>query len=223
MQARSSAPLATERHVFAGILLDFDGTIIDSTEAIIQNWKNVAAELNIDYRDILRASHGRRAIDVLQELAPTEADWEYVSAMESRTPYLCPTQAAEIPGACDLLQTLTRHSIPHAIVTSGSRALVTAWLTDVVAGKPDPEGYCKAKERLLKACNVRADVLVIEDAPAGIRAGKAAGYRVLAVTTTHSVLELKDAGADWVVSDLRRVRVEGMGSSGVGVVFSDLL
>ncbi|KAL4971298.1 2-deoxyglucose-6-phosphate phosphatase [Aspergillus desertorum] len=210
MQARSSAPLATQRHVFAGILLDFDGTIIDSTEpAIIQNWKNVAAELNIDYRDILRASHGRRAIDVLQELDPTKANWEYVSPMESRIPYLCSTQAAEISGACDLLQTLTRHSIRHAI--------------NVVAGKPDPEGYCKAKERLLKACNVRADVLVIEDAPAGIRAGNAAGCRVLAATTTHSVLELKDAGADWVVSDLRRVRVEGMGSSGVGVVFSDLL
>lgn len=58
-------------------------------------------------------------------------------------------------------------------------------------------------------------LLVLEDSPAGIRAGKAAGCRVLGVVTTHTAKEVKDAGADWVVEDLRSVvvaRVEGDGS-----------
>jgi glycerol 3-phosphatase-1 len=51
-------------------------------------------------------------------------------------------------------------------------------------------------------------VLVLEDAPAGVRAGKAAGYRVIAVATTHDVEVLREAGADWIVRDLGSVTME---------------
>jgi mannitol-1-/sugar-/sorbitol-6-phosphatase len=88
-------------------------------------------------------------------------------------------------------------SARRAVVTSGSRPLAIARLQgagfprphvlvtadDVSAGKPDPEGYLQAAHRLGTA---PAKTLVIEDAPAGIAAGKAAGTAVLAVTTTHS-------------------------------------
>lgn len=55
-----------------------------------------------------------------------------------------------------------------------------------------------------------ADVLVIEDSPAGIRAGKAAGCKVLALATTHSIAQLIATGsADWIVQDLRSLRFIG--------------
>ncbi|PYH38802.1 2-deoxyglucose-6-phosphate phosphatase [Aspergillus neoniger CBS 115656] len=208
-------------YTFAGVLLDFDGTIIDSTEAIVENWKRIGNELGIDHEEILRTSHGRRSIDVLQQLDPTKANWEYVSKMESQIPTLSKTSAVEIPGARNLLESLTKLHIPHAIVTSGTKALLNGWLNvlqlphpqhvtvaeDVTLGKPDPEGYRKGKEKILASKENgdqgKEDVLVVEDAPAGIRAGKAADCKVLAVATTHSVEALKEAGADWVVKDLR--------------------
>lgn len=49
-------------------------------------------------------------------------------------------------------------------------------------------------------------MLVVEDAPSGIKAGKAAGFKVLALETTHTIQQLKDAGADWIVKDLRSVQ-----------------
>jgi sugar-phosphatase len=74
--------------------------------------------------------------------------------------------------------------------------LVTS--TDVKHGKPDPEPYLKGAQILgLPA----SECIVIEDAPAGIRAGKAAGARVLALRTTASDAELQQAGANWIADD----------------------
>ncbi|WP_231974776.1 HAD-IA family hydrolase [Mycobacterium sp. E1747] len=74
---------------------------------------------------------------------------------------------------------------------------------DVSNGKPNPESYLKAAAAL----GVEAqECLVVEDAPAGVGAGRAAGAQVLAVTTTHRAAELVDA--DVVVSDLSCVSVE---------------
>lgn len=67
---------------------------------------------------------------------------------------------------------------------------------------------------------------MVEDAPAGIRAGKAAGCDVLAVVTTHSIARIQDAGADWIVQDLRSVKVvrdEKPGSTGVRIQISNAL
>lgn len=51
---------------------------------------------------------------------------------------------------------------------------------------------------------------MLEDAPSGIKAGKAAGFKVLALTTTHTLEQVRDAGADWIVEDLRSVSVRGV-------------
>lgn len=96
---------------------------------------------------------------------------------------------------------------------------------DVNAGKPgrisraslyeifplisvDPECYQLGKRRL--GLSADAEVLVIEDSPAGLRAGKAAGCKVLALATTHSIAQLKAIeSADWIVQDLRSLRFVG--------------
>jgi sugar-phosphatase len=74
---------------------------------------------------------------------------------------------------------------------------------DVSEGKPDPEGYLAASTAL--GCDI-ARCVVIEDSPAGIAAGQAAGARTVAVATSHDVAEL--SSADIVVRDLTRCAVE---------------
>jgi beta-phosphoglucomutase-like phosphatase (HAD superfamily) len=70
--------------------------------------------------------------------------------------------------------------------------------SDVKIGKPDPEPYLKAAAKLGFAAS---DCIVVEDAPAGVRAGKAAGARVIAFLTTMIRRDLEDAGADWIVQN----------------------
>ncbi|KAI9739009.1 MAG: hypothetical protein M1818_005323 [Claussenomyces sp. TS43310] len=203
-----------------GMLFDMDGTIIDSTNAIIKHWYKLGKELGVDPEVILASSHGRRSIDTLKLYDPTKANMEYVSQMEAQLPKLYGHDANEIPGSRALLDATRREAIPWAIVTSATKPLVTGWLSvlalptpenlitaeDVEDGKPDPACYRMALSAL--GLGTRAeDVLVLEDAPAGIRAGKAAGCKVLALVTSHTVQQVSDAGPDWVVRDLRSVRI----------------
>jgi len=74
---------------------------------------------------------------------------------------------------------------------------------DVPRGKPDPACYQLGRSKLQLPDD--APALVLEDAPAGVLAGKAAGCKVVALATTHTVQQLKDAGADWIVEDMRSV------------------
>lgn len=140
--------------------------------------------------------------------------------MEGRIPIEFGQDADEIPGARDLLKQLDAASAPWAVVTSGTRALITGWIErmklakpkvlvvaeEVSNGKPDPEGYLLGRKRL--GMEDKRDFVVFEDAPSGIRAGKAAGFRVVGLATTHTVEQVRAAGADWVVRDLRSVQLK---------------
>ena len=141
--------------------------------------------------------------------------------MEGKIPLEFGKDAVEIPGARRLLASLDYAKAPWAIVTSGTRPLVQGWINvlklaqpkhtvvaeDVKNGKPDPACYAMGRAKLGLAED--DEVLVLEDAPAGIRAGKAAGCKVIALTTTHNIQQVKAAGADWIVKDLQSVRFQG--------------
>lgn len=77
---------------------------------------------------ILATSHGRRSIDVLQIYEPKLANWDYVCQVEGLIPREFGADAVEIPGSRDLLDQLDQQRVPWAIVTSGTRPLVTGWL-----------------------------------------------------------------------------------------------
>ena len=148
--------------------------------------------------------------------------------MESLVPREFGGDAVEVPGARSLLTELSEADAPWAIVTSGTRPLLHGWLSrlnlvepqrcvvadDVAIGKPDPACYQLGKTKL--GLGEQAKVLVVEDAPAGIRAGKAAGCQVVAVTTTHTVAQVIEAGADWVIENLQSLRMIDW-SPGVGI------
>ena len=148
----------------------------------------------------------------------SESDVKFI---EGRIPFEFGQDAVEIPGARNALDSLENKKVPWAIVTSGTGDLAGGWIKvmklsrpkhmvvaeDVSKGKPDPECYLMGRDKL--GLDAKSRVLVVEDAPAGVRACKAAGFSVLGLATTHYVKQLKDAGADWIVRDLRSFALDG--------------
>jgi glycerol 3-phosphatase-1 len=161
-----------------------------------------------------------------------------IKHMEGLLPKNYGADVVEIPGARDLLDSVVTAEVPWAIVTSGTTPLVTGWLDvlkfptpehlvvaeDVKNGKPDPVCYLMGKEKLgLRDGDGQAEVLVLEDSPAGIAAGKAAGCKVLAVVTSHTVEQVLAAKPDWIVKDLRSVKVVRHSEAGVELEILDAL
>lgn len=145
-----------------------------------------------------------------------------VNYVEGRIPQEYGSDAVEIPGGRVLLDALEASGARWGVVTSGTRALIDGWLgvldlprpkmlvvaQDVELGKPDPSCYLLGRKKL--GLEDSTSIVVLEDAPSGIKAGKAAGFTVIALTTTHSLDRLRDAGADLIVEDLRSIAVKGV-------------
>ena len=186
---------------------------MDSTPAVARVWAGWAREHGFDPDEVVRRAHGRPSISTIRELLPG-GDHEAEDREMERREIADVEGVIPLPGAMELLQALPLER--WAIVTSCTRPLagvriraaglpqpkhlVTA--SDVLRGKPDPEPYLKGAQVLGVP---EAECVVIEDAPAGIRAGKAAGARVLALRTTASDAELREAGADWIVDDCSEI------------------
>ncbi|TDD79381.1 HAD family hydrolase, partial [Actinomadura rubrisoli] len=195
----------------AAILFDVDGTLIDSTPLIEWAAREWAADYGIDADEFLSDAHGRRTSDRVADFLPPDqvrAATEHLDALEAtRTDGI-----TALPGVLDLLADM--NGLPWALVTSmdrgqlATRAEVTGvplpsvviTAEDVARGKPDPSGYRLAAERLGVD---PADCVVIEDAPAGIAAGRAAGATVLAVATSHDPTEL--TGAHHAIPNLTHI------------------
>ena len=195
------------------LLFDLDGVLVDSHVADEQVWRTWAAERRVDVEALIRAGQGRRTSDTLRDMAPhldITAEAAAMDAMEER-------QTTGILAADGAASLLGRLAAGHwAIVTSASRRVATMRLTvaglplprvfvtgdQVERGKPDPQGYLRAAARLDVP---PAESLVLEDAPAGIAAARAAGMRVVGVATTHAVEAI--SLADLVVPGLSTLRV----------------
>jgi sugar-phosphatase len=194
------------------ILFDLDGVLIDSTSCITRHWQKWVHEHGLEMAAVMRVAHGIRTVETIRLVAPhlnAEKEAERFTAVE-----VMDTEGVEaIEGALPLLKGLPRGG--WAIVTSGSSALAKARLRraglpfpqtlvsgdDVRLGKPAPEPYLVAAERLGKAAD---RCVVIEDAPAGIEAARAAGMRVIGIAATHSQEEL---GCAVVVDRLSALRI----------------
>lgn len=195
-----------------GILFDMDGTLVDSTVAVESIWAAWALRHGLDVQRILAVSHGRRTVDTLRELVP-HLDIESEAAELEAQEIDARDGVVEVPGAAALLRQVPTDR--WAVVTSASRPLAVARLSaaglpipavlvsasDVEHGKPDPEGYLLAAARLKLAPQ---DSLVLEDTPAGLAAGRAAGMQVLALLTTFSADHLAEPNA---IQDFRSVRI----------------
>jgi sugar-phosphatase len=197
----------------SAVLFDMDGVLIDSTPAVARVWRKWAIKHGFDPDEVVHKAHGRPSITTLREYLPG-ADHEAENRIVEQAEIEDLEGVVPIPGALQLLSSLPPDK--WAIVTSSTRPLAevrlrTAGLpqpglfltsTDIVNGKPHPDPYAKAAARLGLSA---AQCVVVEDVPAGIRAGKAAGSRVIACRTTVGEAELKHAGADWVVDNCSQI------------------
>jgi mannitol-1-/sugar-/sorbitol-6-phosphatase len=205
-----------------GLLFDLDGVLADSTPAVARVWTIFANKYGFDPEETVRRAHGRPSIATIQELLPN-ANYKAESAVLERMEIEDIEDVVALPGAAELL-----HALPAdrwTVVTSCTRALALVRLhasglpipaqmvtsNDIVNGKPSPEPYLKGAQLLGLAA---ADCVVLEDAPAGIRSGKAAGARVIALQTTERDSLLREAGADWIVNTCASVSVAAQGRDG---------
>jgi len=204
------------------ILFDLDGVLIDSTSCITRHWEAWARRHGLDIHAILRVAHGMRTIETIRAVAP-RLDAEQETLRFNAIEVADTEGVVAIEGAREVLGALPEGA--WAIVTSGSRDLAQARLArvnlplpralvcgdDVREGKPAPEPYLTGARRL----GVAPDAcLVIEDAPAGVAAGKRAGMRVIGIAATYPRETLMEKGADVVVERLRDVQVS-RGQAGV--------
>lgn len=179
------------------LLLDFDGVLVDSFASVEIAWRQWADEHALEAPRVLQVAHGVRAVETIRQVAPhLDAVAEALRVEEREIGHTAHVRA--FAGAAELLAGLPEDR--WAIVTSGTLRLATARLEaiglptpkvfvtadDVASGKPAPDPYLLAAERLGVAPE---DCVVIEDSPAGVTAGRSAGMRVIAVTTTHDPAE----------------------------------
>ncbi len=191
----------------SALLFDMDGVLIDSTPAVARVWTRWAGEHGFDPKEVVRRAHGRPSITTIREFLP-DADHEMENREVERREMEDLEGVALLPGAKDLLNRLPAQR--WTIVTSSTRPLAEVRLraaglpipprlitsSDIHNGKPHPEPYLKAAAVLGFP---PAECVVVEDVPAGIRSGKAAGAKVVAFTTTVNKCALLAAGADWVL------------------------
>ncbi|MFF4790555.1 HAD-IA family hydrolase [Streptomyces sp. NPDC001276] len=212
---------ATAVFTARALLLDMDGTLVNSDAVVERIWRRWADRHGLDGDEVMKVVHGRQGHASMALLLPDRpkernlADnarmlAEETSDMDGVIP---------IPGAAEFLAGL--REVPHALVTSADVALSTARMAaaglslpdvrvtaeSVGASKPDPEGFLKGAAELGVA---PADCVVFEDSGAGIAAGRAAGMRVIGVGPRAGFHR-----PDAVVPDLTRVRVEAAGDGNV--------
>lgn len=212
------------------VLFDLDGVLIDSTPAVARVWSRWAQEHGFDPHEVVRTAHGRPSISTIREYLP-DANAELENSEVERGEIEDLDGVVPLPGARELLSSLPANR--WTIVTSCTRRLAFARLgaaalpvpkhlltcTDVQNGKPHPEPYLKAAASLGFPTK---DCIVVEDAPAGIRSGKAAGARVIGVRTTADEPELGEAGAQWIVDNCSSISMlpsSATGQLGLSIVF----
>jgi mannitol-1-/sugar-/sorbitol-6-phosphatase len=212
-----------------GLLLDMDGVLVDSTPAVARVWSRWAEMHGLDPESVVKQAHGRPSLATIVELLPNagsevhrrENHWMEQGELDDFSDVIA------LPGTKELLSALPPSQL--AVVTSAIRALAEVRLRaagllpyvqnmvtadDIHRGKPAPEPYQKGAAKL----NLPpSECVVIEDAPSGVRSGKAAGARVLAVRTTTGDEELLAAGADWIANDCASLRIDPR-SSGTKIV-----
>lgn len=177
------------------VLLDMDGTLVDSTRVVEALWTRFAVRHGVAPSAVLAHAHGRQTRDTVRRFLPAGLDPDREVARLEAAELVALDGIVEVPGARRLLASLAGARV--AVVTSAPRALAAGRLAaagleppavlvageDVTAGKPDPSGYLAAAAALGVA---PSRCLVLEDADAGVRAALAAGAHALVVGTRGS-------------------------------------
>jgi len=206
------------------VIFDVDGVLVDSYGPHFRSWRALAAESGFDITEAQFAeTFGKTSRDIIRRLWRGDADDDSrVRELDDRKEALYRRiVSADFPamdGAPELLEALHRDGFVLAVGSSGppenvdlaldrlgKRELIAATVTgaDVTRGKPDPQVFLIAAGRLAAA---PAECAVVEDAPDGVRAARAAGMAVVALLSTgRSEADFRDARPDRIVASLREL------------------
>jgi sugar-phosphatase len=204
------------------ILFDLDGVLVDSTECVERTWRGWATRNSLDPSRVISLAHGRPTRATVQLVAP-HLDVEQEAGLLEAGEAMASEGIYEIPHAREILESLPAGS--WAVVTSGTRAIaefrlkltglpvppVLICADEIERGKPDPQGYLTAAAKLHRAAE---DCVVIEDAPLGIEAARAAKMRVIAIAATYPPERL--TSADAVVESLADLSIKA-GAKGIQI------
>ena len=179
---------------FAAVLFDMDGTLVDSDAIVDEAWRVWCVRYGVDFDELIAVAHGVPSGPTARRFLPHASEAEIAEAVDFANAYEYDRVDGIVPteGAHELLAVLDATGVPWAIVTSADRRLarirleaagipipaVVVTCEDVPVGKPDPAGY------RLAAATLGVDpgtALVVEDAAAGVAAGRAAGATVAAL------------------------------------------
>ncbi|PAA97852.1 sugar phosphatase [Serratia fonticola] len=201
-----------------GFLFDLDGTLVDSLPAVERAWTYWAERHGISPQQVLDFIHGKQAITSLRHFMPnaTEAELQHEFTLLEQVEAEDTDGVRALPGALVLLERIKALGIPWAIVTSGSVPVANArrlaggvplpevFITSerVKQGKPHPDAYLLGAQGLGLAPQ---DCVVVEDAPAGILSGLAAGCQVIAVNAPADAPKLNQV--DLILSSLEQLKI----------------
>jgi len=211
-----------------GAIFDWDGIVVDSHDRHRESWFLLAEEIDQPLTvELFVESFGMRNEQIIPELFhwAEPGDHEHIAALGERKERLYrklvrATGIEPLPGVRPLLEQLQGHGIPSSIGSSTPRKNITAVLEligladkfaavtaseDVQRGKPDPEVFLIAARKIDRS---PASCVVFEDSHAGIEAGRAAGMKTIAVTTTHPRESFSDA--DLTIDSLEEVSLESL-------------
>ncbi|WP_082449782.1 HAD-IA family hydrolase [Sphingomonas sp. Leaf67] len=191
---------------YAAFLFDMDGTLLDSSAAVERVWRRWCDRHGIDAEALIAVCHGVRGEDTVRRFATPGMDVDAEAAWLNAAELEDVDGVVPIAGIHDLIAGLAPDD--WAIVTSAPRNLAEIRLQaiglpvpavfvtaeDVTRGKPDPQGFRLAADRLGVAIG---ECLVFEDSPAGVAAGKAAGAAVAIVGPRVPAEEGRYAIADY--------------------------
>lgn len=202
-----------------GVIFDMDGVLVDSYKAHLTAFQRMLANYDLQMSpEQLSSIFGQTNPDIFRQLYPEFNPKDYARLSEEKEAAFREILAIDFPemdGAAELIDALHAAGAILAIGSSGSPENVrtvlqklaggqyfkaTTHAKEITRGKPDPEVFLKAAGKIglePAAC------AVVEDAPVGVQAGKAAGCAVIAITGTASRQHL--AGADLIVDSLRQL------------------
>ncbi|WP_328298423.1 HAD-IA family hydrolase [Streptomyces sp. NBC_00435] len=174
------------------LLLDMDGTIVNSDAVVERCWHDWAVAHGLDPREALKVVHGRQGYATMAILLPDRPMEENLAENAVMLARETADTDGVVPvgGATEFMAAIG--DLPHALVTSADAALATARMgaaalpmpevrvtaESVRSSKPHPEGFLKGAAALGMD---PADCVVFEDSAAGIAAGLAAGMRVIGI------------------------------------------
>ena len=199
----------------AALLFDMDGVLVNSTPAVARVWRQWAIEHGFDPEEVVAHAHGRPSLATVREYLP-HSDHEAENREVERREIADLEGVIPLPGALALLASLPRDR--WTIVTSSTRALAEVRIraaglplpkklitsNDIVHGKPHPDPYLKGASVLGFP---PTECVVVEDVPAGVRAGKAAHAKVIAFKTTVDAPALRESGADWILNNCSEIHL----------------